>query len=64
MSRTHRDVSTGHTVWCAAEHCERWDQQEGPMRLCNPGWRRRGWRIVKGRWICPVCVLRATPEGS
>ena len=48
-------ITTEHTVWCSV--CEFWEQ------ICIHRMsdtiieaKRRGWRNVKGKWVCPTCL--------
>lgn len=63
------DISTEKTAWCS--RCAVWEQLTQDMwRPSAPDeFRRRGWRKINGKWVCPDCLAElATPtparEGS
>jgi len=51
-------ITTEYTAWCG--RCSHWEQEsEARKRDMEKVIRARGWKKVKGLWVCPKCLEKS-----
>ncbi len=51
------NITKEHTVWCAT--CEKWEQFcENTIRKTMVAAKLKGWKNIKGLWICYECIAK------
>ena len=68
MKTSDKDLSQSWTVTChkplvAGEWYQR-NETTGTKAKAIAKFKRDGWRIINGRWFCPICVEQKTAKNK